>query len=502
MDITPPKKFPGRRGLVMREPVIFERSTPGRQGFSLGRDEFDGVPLNGLDSHLREDAPVLPEVSEPEAIRHFLRLSQWNYSIDTGIYPLGSCTMKFNPRINEEVARLPGWFFSHPLAPPEVMQGALELMWNLERYLAEISGFEAVTLQPAAGAHGELTALMMIRACLRERGQGQRKRVLIPDSAHGTNPASCTLNGYEAVELKTGPEGYVTAAAVAAAMDDTIAAIMMTNPNTLGVFEREIAEISRIVHERGGLVYCDGANMNSLMGMARPGDMGVDAMHFNLHKTFSTPHGGGGPGSGPVGVSHTLVPYLPGPRIEKDSSGRFLLNTDLPRSIGRVKAFLGQFGMFVRAYAYIRELGPDGLKLATQMAVLNANYVRAKLRPVWNLAWEAPSMHEAVFNDTHLKPTGCTTMDVAKRLIDYGFHPPTVYFPLIAPGALMIEPTETESKETLDLFVDAMNSISKEAFESPQLLKNAPHQSPVRRLDEARAARNPILTWQMEKAAR
>ncbi len=487
-------------GLTFREPLIFETSAPGRVGCSLPGtvEQVTGDPdaqvaiPQGL---RRKQRPAWPEVSEPEVVRHFVRLSQQNYAIDTGFFPLGSCTMKYNPKINEDVARLSGFSDLHPLVPESWTQGALRLYWELERYLAEISGLSAITLQPAAGAHGEFTALNMIRAHLLATEGRPRSKVLIPDTAHGTNPASCTLNGYDTVPIKSSETGIVRPEAVAAAMDEDVAAIMVTNPNTLGLFETHIAEIARIVHDKGGYVYCDGANLNSLLGRARPGDMGVDAMHFNLHKTFSTPHGGGGPGSGPVGVVPALEPYLPVPRVERDGD-RFTLNLDRPKTIGRVKAFFGNFGMHVRAYTYIRELGREGLAEATDMAVLNANYLRVRLSEAYHVVHDRTCMHEVVLTDRNQrKATGVETRDIAKGLIDRGFHPPTVYFPICVPNAIMIEPTETESLATLDRFVGAMLDIDRTAREDAEQLKTAPHLPLVGRLDETRAIRNPIIRW-------
>jgi len=486
------------RGLVHEEPLLFERGSAGaRLGVSLPRlpDGYD--PAAELPAELlRGEIAELPALGELEVVRHFTRLSAWNHGIDTGFYPLGSCTMKYNPKSSEALARLPGFAGAHPLLPAELSQGALELMYQLERALSEIAGFAATTLVPAAGAQGELTGVMMIRAWHVARGNA-RKRVLVPDTAHGTNPATCAQNGYEVVQLPSGPDGRLHPETVRAAMDEDVAAIMITNPNTLGIFESHIQEIAEIVHARGGLVYGDGANLNALLGVARPGDMGFDVMQFNLHKTFATPHGGGGPGSGPVAVSERLAPFLPLPLVVKEGE-RYRLVADpgeRPGTIGRLREFHGNFGMFVRALALIREYGPEGLRATGQLAVLNANYLRARLAAHYHLPYETDSLHEVVFTDRALKPTGVTTMDVAKRLIDHGFHPPTVYFPLVVQGALMIEPTETESKETLDRFVEAMRSVAEQARETPEALKAAP-QKPVRaRLDETRAARKPVLRW-------
>ena len=431
-------------------------------------------------------------------LRHFTRLSQRNFAIESQFYPLGSCTMKYNPKINEVVARFPGFAQIHPLAPPDLLQGALALLYELERALAEISGMEEVSLQPSAGAQGELTGLMLIRACLAERGD-PRKNIIVPDTAHGTNPASSTLCGYDVVQISSNERGVIDAAAVAQAMDDSVAAVMITNPNTLGLFETNIEAIAEVVHAKGGMVYLDGANLNALMGIAKPGHMGVDVLHMNLHKTFSTPHGGGGPGAGPVAVKRALSDYLPLPRIVKHGE-RFELEENVPKSVGRVRSFFGNFGILVRAYAYILSLGGDGLEEASRMALLNANYIRKKLEKSYHLAYNEPCMHECIFTDRVQQRSGVTTLDIAKRLLDYGHHPPTIYFPLVVSGALMIEPTETETPETLDSFIDAMNAIAQEAKDDPELVKNAPHSTPVRRLDEARAARKPVLRWEPRPA--
>jgi glycine dehydrogenase subunit 2 len=486
------------RGIQFREPPIFERGAPGRFGASLPELDVPAVEPSAVFGELARKTPAaLPEVSEPEAFRHFVRLSQWNYCIDSQFYPLGSCTMKYNPKVNEWAARLPGFAKLHPMTPDSFAQGALELMFRLERLLAEIAGMECVSLQPAAGAQGELTGLMMIRAYHTAQGRAPRK-VLIPDTAHGTNPASCSLNGLTAVPFPSGSSGVVDPAQLARALEaagDDVAAIMVTNPNTLGLYESAMPLIAKMTHDKGALVYGDGANMNAVLGRARPGDAGVDIMQYNLHKTFTTPHGGGGPGSGPVAFHSKLLPFAPSPVVVKSESG-FRLDHDRPQSVGRVRSFQGQFGMFVRAYAYIRELGESGLKSVSDLAVLNANYLAALLKGHYPLAFDRTCMHEAVFTDAELeKKTGVKTLDVAKRLIDYGFHPPTVYFPLVVKGALMIEPTETESKETIEAFVDAMIRIKEEAEREPEIVKAAPHVSRVGRLDEARAARKPILRW-------
>jgi glycine dehydrogenase subunit 2 len=488
------------QGIEWREPPIFERGAKGRSGVSLGKSDVPEIDPEHVFKNLARKEPAgLPEVSEPEAIRHFVRLSQWNYSIDTQFYPLGSCTMKHNPKVNEWAARLDGFAGIHPLMPERLVQGALELMVDLSAILAEIVGLDGVSLQPAAGAQGELTGLMMIRAHHHAEGRSPRK-VFIPDSAHGTNPASASLNGFESVAFPAGSAGVVEPETLARALeaDSDVAALMITNPNTLGLYERAMPKLTELVHARGGLVYGDGANMNAVLGRARPGDVGVDILQYNLHKTFTTPHGGGGPGSGPVAFRKVLDPYQPGPVVRRDGD-RYVIDHDRPKSIGRVRSFFGNFGMMVRAYAYLRELGPEGLKAVTDMAVLNSNYVAARLKPFYPIAFDTPSLHEAVFTDRALEAkTGVKTLDIAKRLIDFGFHPPTVYFPLVVRGALMIEPTETESKQTLDGFVDAMIEVAREAETSPETAKQAPHLTRLGRLDEARAARKPRLRYRPE----
>ncbi len=484
-------------GLVHEEALLFERGSTGRTGASLPAPRRDLDPSKEIPPELlRSAVDGIPEVSELEVVRHFTRLSVWNHGIDTGFYPLGSCTMKYNPKSSEALARLPGFADAHPLAPPEMVQGALELMWQLERALSEIAGFDETALSPAAGAHGELCGVMAIRAFHASTGN-PRKKVLIPDTAHGTNPASSALNGYEVVQLASGKDGRLHPDVVRKAMDEDVAAVMITNPNTLGIFESDVREIADVVHAKGGLVYGDGANMNALLGVARPGDMGFDVMQYNLHKTFATPHGGGGPGSGPVAVKAKLAPFLPLPAVVREGE-RFRLVTDpkeRPQSIGRLREFWGNFGMFVRAWALIRELGPEGLASAAKLAVLNANYVRSLLAGTYDLPYATESLHEVVLDDELQKATGVTTMDVAKRLIDHGFHPPTIYFPLVVHGAIMIEPTETESKETLDRFVAAMKAIAAEARTDPGALKAAPALPFRSRLDETRAARRPVLRW-------
>jgi glycine dehydrogenase subunit 2 len=485
----------GTRGLVFTEPLIFDRTSPGRVGYSLPACDVPEKPIEKLlpAALLRADIPGLPEVSEPEVVRHFTRLSQWNFGIDLGFYPLGSCTMKYNPRVNEEAARLPGFAKAHPYLPDELAQGALQLMWELERYLADLCGMDRVTLQPSAGAHGELTGVMMIRAYHVSRGAA-RSKVLIPESAHGTNPASSALCGYRVVPVKSGRNGVVEPAAVAAVMDEDVAAIMITNPNTLGLFEKHIAEIAAIVHAKGGQVYCDGANLNAVMGVTRPGDWGADVIQINLHKTFSQPHGGGGPGAGPVGLKRHLAPFVPVPTVERKDDA-YRLDWARPKSIGKVRAFASSFGVMVRAYAYIRSLGAAGLRHAAETAVLNANYLMHELKGTYHLPYDRLCKHECVFSDANQLPQGVKTLDIAKRLMDLGFHPPTIYFPLIVSGALMIEPTETESKETLDEFIAAMRQIAQEAKEQPDLVRAAPHAAIVSRLDETRAARQPNLRW-------
>ncbi len=479
-----------RRDII---PTVYELSVPGRHGVDL--PDADVPPALLPKTGLRRDCG-LPELSQVDVVRHYLALSQRNFGIDTGFYPLGSCTMKYNPKVNEEIARMPPFAEAHPLQDADTVQGNLMLMYQLQEWLAEIGGFAAVSLQPSAGAHGEFTGLLMMRAYHLDRGDARRVRILIPDSAHGTNPASTTMAGFTTVELPSDARGNVDLEAVKAACDDTVAGIMLTNPNTLGLFEEHIEEVVRLVHECGGLVYGDGANMNALVGIVRPGDLGFDVMHYNLHKTFATPHGGGGPGAGPVGVSQRLAEFLPAPLIgmERDAGGgeRYLL-TAPARSIGRVSTYGGNFGMFVRAYAYIRRHGARGLRENSEHAVLNANYLRVKLRDAFTVPFDRTNMHEFVCRGA-IGNTGVRALDVSKRLLDYGFHPPTNYFPLIVPEALMIEPTETESKPTLDAFVAAMLAIAEEAQQDPDLVKSAPHDTPVRRLDEVKAARELVLT--------
>ena len=482
-------------GLIFEEPVVFELGSPSRKAYSLPNCDVPEINLETLlPAHeIREPIEELPELTELDVVRHYTRLSQWNFSIDTNFYPLGSCTMKYNPKINETLARLPGFSGHHPMTPDEDSQGSLQLMYELQECLKEISGMDQVSLQPAAGAQGEFAGMLMIQAYHSANGN-PRKKVLLPDSAHGTNPASAMLCGYKAVQIPSNSEGLIDIDKLEAVMDEETAAIMLTNPNTLGMFEKDILRITEIVHSKGGLVYCDGANFNAVMGIVKMGDLGIDVLHINLHKTFSTPHGGGGPGAGPVCIKNILEPFLPKPVVEKTES-KYFLNYDRPNSVGKLKTFNGNFGMLLRAYAYIRTLGPEGILEAAQSAVLNANYIRAKLKDTFHLPFKRASLHECVFND---KGQGVTTMDFAKELIDYGFHPPTVYFPLIVKGALMIEPTETESKETLDMFIEAMKSIAKKGQEYPESFQDAPRLPKVSRPDEARAARKPILRWRRD----
>lgn len=478
----------GTNGLVLNEPLLWERGKKGRRAFSMPAAD---VPPNPLPAELTGEGPDFPDLGEIEVVRHYTRLSTWNFGVDTGLYPLGSCTMKYNPKINEKLAGVPGFAAAHPLLPTALSQGALQLMHDLERFLSEITGLDAVTLQPAAGAHGELTGMLIVHAYHRSRGR-QRTKILIPDTAHGTNPASAALCGYAPVPVPSGPDGVILPETVAALMDDETAGIMITNPNTLGLFEENMPEIARIVHSRGGLVYGDGANMNAVLGMVRPGSIGVDILHLNLHKTFSTPHGGGGPGAGPVAVRKDLSRFLPSPRIV-ERNGVYALSADFPESVGRVVAYHGHFGVLLRAYAYILSMGPDGLKEASRFAVLSANYIRERLKDVLHPAFDRPCMHECVFTDRNQQASGVTTLEMAKRLIDHGYHPPTIYFPLVVHGAIMIEPTETETKEELDGFIEAFRSIVREAGENPQALREAPSRTKVKRLDETTAARNPCL---------
>jgi len=479
----------------MTEPTLFELSSPGRTGVDFPTPD---VPFTPLPEGLTRETLPLPELSEQDIIRHYTRLSKLNYSVDGGFYPLGSCTMKYNPRVNERAARLPGFASIHPFQPVETIQGCLALMYNLQLWLVEISGFKGITLQPAAGAQGEFVGVAIIRAYHNSRNDIKRTRILIPDSAHGTNPASSAMKGFEIVPLPTDKDGNVDLEALRSACDDTTAGLMLTNPNTLGLFEANVLEVVRIVHEAGGLIYGDGANLNALLGIVRPGDLGFDIMHFNLHKTFSTPHGGGGPGSGPVGVSSRLVDFLPTPVIDiiEDGSEDMapLYGFRAPKhSIGRVKSFNGHFGMLVRAFTYISMHGPEGLFAISKYAVLNANYLLSRIRKDYKLAYDRVCMHEFVLEGRWDDAPGVIALDIAKRLMDYGFHPPTNYFPLIVHDALMIEPTESENKQTLDAFAEALIAIAGEAKSNPELLKSAPHITPVGRLDEVKAARDLVL---------
>ncbi|XEC95918.1 aminomethyl-transferring glycine dehydrogenase subunit GcvPB [Paenibacillus tarimensis] len=474
--------------------LIFELSNPGRIAYSLPEcDVPEAEPSALIPPHLLRGKPAeLPEVYEVDVIRHYTELSRRNFGIDNGFYPLGSCTMKYNPKINEDVARFPGFAKIHPYQPEESIQGALELLYTLQNDLAALTGMDQVTLQPAAGAHGEWTGLMLIRAYHESRGES-RSKVIVPDSSHGTNPASATVAGYETITIPSNERGMVDLDALRAAVGADTAALMLTNPSTLGLFEEQILEIAEIVHEAGGLLYYDGANSNAIMGIARPGDMGFDVVHLNLHKTMSTPHGGGGPGAGPVGVKSKLIPFLPKPVVGKRPDGTYHWDFDRPLSIGRVKAFYGNFGILVRAYAYIRTYGPEGLRRVSECAVLNANYMMHRLAPYFEVAYPGVCKHEFVLTGRKLKAFGVRTLDVAKRLLDFGYHPPTIYFPLNVEECIMIEPTETESKETLDAFIDAMIRIAKEAETDPELVRNAPHTTVVKRLDETTAARKPVL---------
>jgi len=475
--------------------LIYEKSQAGRRASSIPRPE--GLPEPEVPEALRRaEPPRLPEVPEFELIRHFTELSTRTFGVDTGFYPLGSCTMKYNPRINERLVTLPGFANLHPHQEEEGAQGALELEWRLQQILREVTGLDAVSLQPAAGSQGELTGLMLVRAYFEDKGESeQRRKVVIPDTAHGTNPASVTMAGYELTHVQTDPRGNVDVEDLRGKVDENTAALMLTNPSTLGLFDENIEEIERIFHGAGALMYYDGANLNAVCGISRPGDMGFDIVHINLHKTFSQPHGGGGPGGGPIAVRGMLEPFLPVPAVIRRDDGGFGLDFDRPKTIGKVRGFTGPFGVFVRSYAYMRMYGPQ-LREMSEAAVLNANYVLARLKDAYDLTFDRLCMHEFVLSARSLKRDhGSTALDVAKRLMDYGFHPPTIYFPLIVPEALMIEPTETETKETLDAFCDAMLAIAREAAESPELLKEAPHHRPVRRLDEVRAAKNPVVKY-------
>ncbi len=476
--------------------LSFEKSSPGRRGVDLPNARFcDEDPLKKIPHGLRRQKPVFfPELSEPEIVRHFINLSRKNFSVDTHFYPLGSCTMKYNPKINEWAARQEKFTALHPLQPQDTVQGMLEILYELEEGLKEISGMDRFSMQPAAGAHGELTGMMLVRAFHASRGETKRTKVLVPDSSHGTNPASAALFGYHVVEVKSNSHGCVDLEDLKQHLDENVACLMLTNPNTLGLFEREILEITRMVHAKGGLLYYDGANLNPLLGIARPGDMGFDIIHINLHKTFSTPHGGGGPGSGPVGVKARLIPFLPGPLVEKNGD-RYQWCPMSPQSIGRVKLFHGNIGVIIRAYAYLKTLGKEGLRKVSEAAILNANYLRVKLKGFFQVAVNDPCMHEFVLSLKSFAAKGVHAGDVGKRLLDLGFHAPTVHFPLVVPEALMIEPTETETKETLDEFIEAMRQIAREIETEPELVKNAPYNLPVRRPNDVHAARKPILSY-------
>ncbi|MBP2240855.1 glycine dehydrogenase subunit 2 [Cytobacillus eiseniae] len=479
--------------------LIFELTKPGRIGYSLPEMDIPELDINELipAGYVREEEAELPEVSELDIMRHYTALSNRNHGVDSGFYPLGSCTMKYNPKINENVARIPGFAHLHPLQDESSVQGALELMYDLQEHLIEITGMDQVTLQPAAGAHGEWTALMMVRAFHEANGDHKRTKVLIPDSAHGTNPASATVAGFETITVKSDENGLVDLEDLKRVVGEDTAALMLTNPNTLGLFEENILEMAEIVHAAGGKLYYDGANLNAVMSKARPGDMGFDLVHLNLHKTFTGPHGGGGPGSGPVGVKADLIPYLPKPILVKRDD-QYVLDYDRPQSIGRVKPYYGNFGINVRAYTYIRSMGPDGLKAVTEYAVLNANYMMRRLQDSYDLPFDRHCKHEFVLSGKRQKKLGVRTLDIAKRLLDFGYHPPTIYFPINVEECIMIEPTETESKETLDAFCDAMIQIAKEAEENPEIVQEAPHSTVIGRLDETLAARKPVLRYKKQ----
>ncbi|MBA2173620.1 aminomethyl-transferring glycine dehydrogenase subunit GcvPB [Halobacillus locisalis] len=478
-------------------PLIFELSQESRTGFSLPTMDVPEIDVDEQigNMYVRQSEPDLPEVSELQIIRHYTALSTRNHGVDSGFYPLGSCTMKYNPKVNEDIARLTGFSHIHPYQSTETVQGALELMYDLQVSLEEITGLDTVTLQPAAGAHGEWTGLMMIRAFHESNGDHNRTKVIVPDSAHGTNPASATVAGFEAVTVKSDERGLVDLEDLKRVVDDQTAALMLTNPNTLGLFEEDIEEMAAIVHEAGGKLYYDGANLNAILGYARPGDMGFDVVHLNLHKTFTGPHGGGGPGSGPVGVTAELEPYLPKPILKKEGE-QFTFDYDRPHSIGRVKPYYGNFGINVRAYTYIRTMGPEGLKKVSEYAVINANYMMRRLQEEFDLPFDRHCKHEFILSGKRQKKLGVRTLDMAKRLLDFGYHPPTIYFPINVEEALMIEPTETESKETLDAFIDAMIQISHEAKNDPEKVQEAPHTTIVSRMDETQAARKPVLRYQ------
>jgi glycine dehydrogenase subunit 2 len=489
-----------KRHLTQNEGLIFERSSPGKAGVQLPPLDVPSVEAAEVlgAQRVREEVEGFPEVSEFEVVRHFTRLSTWNYGVDTGAYLLGSCTMKYNPKINEVVARLEGIANAHPYQPENLSQGCLRILKQLSECLLAVVGMDAITLQPAAGAHGELTGLLLVRAYLESKGNARRK-VLIPDSAHGTNPASAHQVGYQTQNVPSNQRGTVDLALLDRLMNEEVAALMLTNPNTLGIFEDQIGAIAEIVHSRGGLIYMDGANLNALLGVSRPGDFGVDVLHLNLHKTFSTPHGGGGPGAGPVAVKKMMEPFLPVPVVVERKDGSLAFDFERPQSIGRVRAFCGNFGVLVRALAYTLANGADGLRQVTEDAVLNSRYVRKGLEEFYELPYASPTLHECVFSDKRQARRGVHTSDIAKRLIDYGFHPYTVSFPLIVPGALMIEPTESESKQELDLLIDALQAIAREAEQEPELVLQAPRSTRVGRMDEVQAARKPILRWKPVK---
>ncbi|WP_150284198.1 aminomethyl-transferring glycine dehydrogenase subunit GcvPB [Rummeliibacillus sp. TYF-LIM-RU47] len=478
------------------QPLVFELSKEGRVGYSLPELDVPDMDLSSLlpENLIRKEEAELPELSELDIMRHYTALSRRNHGVDSGFYPLGSCTMKYNPKINETVARFPGFAHIHPLQAEKTVQGALELMYDLQQHLVEITGMDEVTLQPAAGAHGEWTALMMIRAFHEANGEHERTKVIVPDSAHGTNPASVSVAGFDTVTVRSDENGLVDLEHLREVVGKDTAALMLTNPNTLGLFEEDILDIAEIIHGVGGKLYYDGANLNAIMSKVRPGDMGFDCVHLNLHKTFTGPHGGGGPGSGPVGVKKELMPYLPKPVLIKTEEG-YTFDYNRPKSIGRVKPYYGNFGINVRAYTYIRTMGPDGLKAVTENAVINANYMMRRLESYYELPFNRHCKHEFVLSGSRQKKLGVRTLDIAKRLLDFGYHPPTTYFPLNVEEALMIEPTETESKETLDAFCDAMIQIAKEAEETPEVVQEAPHTTVISRLDETRAARHPVLKY-------
>ncbi len=481
-------KTPGISGLIFEEPLLWEKGQKGRHGMSIPASD---VPPAEFPAGLQGAGPNFPDLSEIDVVRHYTRLSQWNYGVDSGMYPLGSCTMKYNPKINEKLAATPELAAAHPMLVDEQVQGSLQIMFELQQYLAAITGLPGVSLQPAAGAHGELTGMLVFAAYHRNRNS-KRTKILIPDTAHGTNPASAALCGYKPVPIKSGANGILQVQSIAEAMDEECAGIMITNPNTLGLFETNIREIADIVHAKGGLVYGDGANMNAIMGVINAARCGIDVMHLNLHKTFSTPHGGGGPGAGPICVTRELEKFLPVPSAIKDGD-MYLLDFNRPESVGRVHAFHGNFSVLIRAYCYIRTMGAENLKKASQLAVLNAAYIKEELKGTLQLAYNRPCMHECVFSDALQAEDKITTLDIAKRLIDHGYHPPTIYFPLVVHGALMIEPTETECKDDIDQFIATMKLVVQEGKENPELLRQAPVKAKLRRLDETQAARKPCL---------